>query len=274
MILGIGRNYEVLSGVKGQSQKGYPTNNASKFSFNDENYARYLQGEGDPLFAVTHDTDRQPNSGKGENQVFVEENVEFGDSNVSLYFTDHPAEAFGLVYPYSGSVIKSYNRLHFGRIEAFLHLPHSRVLWPSLWLITAPNKGGHEIDIMERFNHHQGNGWRYQTNIHGEYKGHKMMPKVHRMNNEGWFGINWTPYVLEFTYNGQVVHTIYRYRYLTGVPVLDGEVFRYNHVVENLLFPTEPMWLVMGVGIKDDGSKFYGADSMLVEQIKIDGKFV
>lgn len=121
---------------------------------------------------------------------------------------DHPWARFGSGMVSSHETVK----FRYGYVEARIHIPAGKGLWPAFWLFPGYEVPYGEIDIMEALGHEPGLVY---SHVHAgpQWKGRKMHPftlKREKPFSEGFhvYAVDWNERLTTFFVDGQPIGSV------------------------------------------------------------------
>ena len=162
----------------------------------------------------------------------------------------------------------------YGMFEARIKIPSGKGLWPAFWLFGG-NPHYNEIDIFEfRYDDTKDHNMdvHFDPDFFGnlscqtDYKGPDFSKDFHT------FGLIWTPSYIQWTVDGKIMRTDYKYYSLLG-QVINCDIKAGEMVIMNLNFPSDPMQLILNVAIQANedapDNKTIFPNSMEIDWVKV-----
>ena len=164
-------------------------------------------------------------------------------------------------FSYTSGWLQSRTQFKYGLIEVSCRIPSGAGLWPAFWLFgeipNSTNLSLHsEVDIFEfkgentsncNQNYHLWeNGSRYTCEEPPYFQEEPFSDDYHI------YSLEWDEFRLVFRVDGNITRTVYRYVDLQG-RIIDecNNLNNYQLYIENLLFPTTPMHVILNLAISN-----------------------
>lgn len=165
-------------------------------------------------------------------------------------WVDNAMQSYCDVFTYTCGEIWTKEQYDYGKVEAMIKVPPNEGLWPAFWMFSSDYRYN-EIDIFEiRFGKPKDHNMdvHYDPDFTGalscqtDYCGPDLSKDFHK------FTLIWTPTMIQWLVDDDVVRTDYKYYTLLGQG-LPCRIEAWNNVIMNLNYPDEPMHVILNIAV-------------------------